>query len=156
MTDEELLSGYLDGRLDRAAAAALEARLDAEPALARRLRVLRAMRGALRDTAVPAPAALRARLKAAARAAAPEPAWRVLLREALSVRPGSFAAASAFAAALVMIAVRGDKPVQSVPPPSLPSLQGDFPETRWVKGEAHRALAAELWSEDEGGEDDAL
>lgn len=150
MTDEELLSEYVDGRLDRAAAAALESRLAAEPALAARLRLLRAMKGALGGLAVPAPAALKASLKAAARAAAPEPAWRMLLREAVAPRPGSFAAASAFAAALVMIAVRGEKPV-APPPPAAPVAA---PETRWIMGEANRALAAELWSDDEGGDED--
>lgn len=151
MTDEELLSGYLDGRLGGRDAAAFEARLSAEPDLARRLRVLRALKGALRDAAVPAPAALKASLKAAARAAAPEPAWRLLLREAFAARPGSFAAASAFAAALVMIAVRGERPAA---PPAAPAAPLASPETRWVTGEAHRALAAELWSDDEGGDGD--
>lgn len=150
MTDEELLSEYVDGRLDRPAAAALESRLAAEPALARRLRLLRAMKGALGGLAVPAPAALKASLKASARAAAPEPAWRLLLREAFAPRPGSFAAASAFAAALVMIAVRGEKPVT----PPTPAAPVAAPETRWVMGEANRALAAELWSDDEGGDED--
>lgn len=152
MTDEELLSEYVDGRLDRPAAAALESRLAAEPALARRLRLLRAMKGALGGLAVPAPASLKASLKAAARAAGPEPSWRLLLREAFSPRPGSFAAATAFAAALVMIAVRGEKP--AVPPPPTPPLQAESTGARWVTGEAQRALAAELWSDDEGGDED--
>jgi anti-sigma factor RsiW len=73
MTDEELISEYLDGRLGAADAAGLERRLAAEPGLAARLRVLRAMKDGLRSAAVPTPAALKARLKAAARVAAPGP-----------------------------------------------------------------------------------
>jgi anti-sigma factor RsiW len=153
MTDEELISEYLDGRLGAADAAGLERRLAAEPGLAARLRVLRAMKDGLRSAAVPTPAALKARLKAAARAAAPEPSWRLILREAFAPRPCSFAAATAFAAAVVLIAVRGERPQRPVPPPAAPVAS---PETGWSADEAQRALAAELWSDDEGGDDDAL
>lgn len=154
MTDQELLSEYADGRLDGASRAAFERRLEAEPALAARLRVLRAMQAGLRSSAVPAPAALRARLKAAARAAAPEPSWRLILREAFAPRPGSFAAATAFAAALLMVAVKGGKPV--APPPQAPAAAAPVPEASWTAGEAYQALGAELWSDDEGGDDDAI
>lgn len=154
MTDQELLSEYADGRLDGPARGAFERRLAAEPELASRLRLLRAMRDALRAEAKPAPAALRARLRAAARAAAPAPSWTELLREALSPRPWSLAAAGACAAALLMVAVDGSRP----PAPAAPaqSAGAPLPETRWVEGPAQRALAAELWSDDEGGDDDAL
>jgi anti-sigma factor RsiW len=151
MTDEELISEYLDGRLAAPDAAALERRLAAEPGLAARLRVLRAVKAGLKSAAVPAPAALRARLKAAARSAAPEPAWRMILREAFAPRPGSFAAATAFAAAVVLIAVRGEKPPRPVLPPILPVVS---PEAGPAPAQA--ALAVELWSDDEGGDDDAL
>lgn len=152
MTDEERLSQYLDGRLEPGARAAFESRLGAEPALARRLRVLAALKGALRDAAEPAPAALRARLKAAARAALPAPAplWRRLLREALSPEPWNLAAASAFAAAALMVALHRERGPDPVAPPAGVSAPA------WTASAEYQALGRELWSEDEGGDDDAI
>ncbi len=64
MNHDELLTDYLDERLDAEGRRRVEALLAADAGLARRLRLLRAMRGALRETEAPAPAGLKARLRA--------------------------------------------------------------------------------------------
>ena len=71
--EDTTLSDYVDGRLDSAEKAAFEARLARDPALAGRLRLLRAMRASLASCGRPMPADLKAALKREARARAARP-----------------------------------------------------------------------------------
>ena len=147
MNHDEELSDYLDGRLDAAGRARVEALLAADPALARRLRLYQAQREALRATASKAPADLKASLRAAAAESAERPTWRSLLREAFAPKPWAFGAASAFAAALVVMALRQEKPV--VP---APMVEAPAPAESWAPAQAQ--LASELWADDDGGDHD--
>lgn len=154
---DELLSEYLDGRLDAESRRRAESLLAADPALARRLRLLQAMRGALRATAEPAPGALRAALYAAAAQRAQRPSWRTLLKEALVPKPWAFGAASAFAAALVVLALRTHRPPAAPPAfaPAASSVESAAPVAAAPQWRAAQAqLAAELWTDDDGGDDD--
>lgn len=144
---ETLLSEYLDGRLDAAGRRRVEALLEADPALARRLRLMRAMRGALRASAVPAPAPLKAALRARAQERASRPSWLAALKEALQPKPWAFGAASAFAAALIVLSLRRE-------PPHAPRTEPASVQS-WTEGESYRELGRELWSDDEGGDDEA-
>ena len=150
MNHEEELSEYLDGRLDAAGRRRVEALLAADPALERRLRLLKAMRGALRAEAEPAPAGLKARLRAVAIERRERPSWLGRLRETFTPKPWAFAGASAFAAALVVLALRHDRPALPVPAPIAAEQQA------WTQGAEYRDLTADLWSDDEGGDDEAL
>lgn len=150
MNHDEDLSDYLDGRLDAAGRARVEALLAADPALARRLRLYQAQRAALRATASPAPADLKANLRAAAVERAERPTWRGLLKEAFAPKPWAFGAASAFAAAVVVLALRHDEPAKLPPAPVVAAAPA------WTQGADYRDLAQELWSDEEGGDDEAL
>jgi anti-sigma factor RsiW len=149
MNSDELLSDYMDGRLDAEGRRRVEALLAADAGLARRLRLMRAVRGALRETEAPAPAGLRASLRRAAAEAGERTSWLGLLKEALAPKPWAFGAASAFAAALVVLAVRHERPAPA-------ATAAPVAASAWTAGEANREAAADLWADDEGGDDDAL
>ncbi|HEX4048897.1 MAG TPA: hypothetical protein VH309_13720 [Elusimicrobiota bacterium] len=106
--DEQTLTDYLDGRLAPAERAAFEARLASEPALDRRLRLLRAMRGALQGGAKAMPADLKAALKREARARASKGrrSWLERLRSAFGGSGLGCGLGAAFAAALLTFAAR--------------------------------------------------
>lgn len=150
MNHDELLTEYMDGRLDAEGRRRVEALLAADAGLARRLRLMRAVRGALRETEAPAPAGLRARLSSSVSQADGRATWLDALKRALAPKPWAFGAASAFAAALVVLAVRRDRPVPAPQEAPVAAAQA------WTAGEANQDLAADLWADDEGGDDDAL
>lgn len=152
MNHDEELSEYLDGRLDAAGRRRVEALLAADPALERRLRLLTAMRSALRAEARPAPAGLKTRLKEAAERSAERPGWLSLLKEALAPRPWALAAAGA--AAVVVLALNRERPAAPPAPapvavvvPAAPVLTPDLTA-------ASAKLGAELWTDDDGGDHD--
>ena len=101
---------------------------------------------AIADTMAAAPADRKASLRAAALERAERPTWRSLLREAFAPKPWAFGAASAFAAALVVLALRHDKPVAPPPPVAVEAM----PDWRAASAE----LSAELWTDDDGGDHD--
>ena len=150
MNHEELLTDYLDGRLDAAGRREAEALLAADPALARRLRLLRAVRGALRAEAAPAPAALKARLRAAAAERASRPGWRDMVREAFSPRPWSWGAATACAAVLAAVLVRKDKAPAAAPAPLL--IEAAAPAAPAPEWDRARGELSQLWADDDGGD----
>ncbi len=106
--DEETLTDYLDGRMASAGKAAFEIRLAAEPALERRLRLLRAMRASLKRGARAMPADLKAALKREARARATKGrwSWREAWRSFFGGSGVGCGLGAAFAAALLAFAVR--------------------------------------------------
>ncbi|MBI3564684.1 MAG: hypothetical protein HY079_05760 [Elusimicrobia bacterium] len=150
--DDVRMSEYLDGRLTPGAAAAFERRLAGSPALARRVRLARLAREALRSTAAAMPADLKASLKAEARrraAAAAGPRWVDRLREALAVSPWACGAGAAFAAAALLVGVR----LATAPREDAAGVaRRDAPP---AAGAAERArLSADLWSDDDGSDRD--
>ena len=146
--DEETLTDYLDGRMAPAEAAAFEARLAAEPALERRLRLLRAMRAALGAGARRMPADLKAALKreARARAAKASPGWLEAWRSALGGSGVGCGIGAALAAALLSLAVR-------LALPSRASAPGARTAPAWNDAAASAGLKS-LWSEDDGRDRD--
>jgi anti-sigma factor RsiW len=145
--DEETLSDYLDGRLPPAEKAAFEGRLAVEPALDRRLRLLRAMRASLAAGARAMPEDLKASLKRQARARAPKPrlSWLESLRAAVGSGLGCGVGA-AFAAALLAFAVRLALPRRLAS--AAPSAA-----SAW-KDEAASAGLKRLWIDDDGRDGD--
>jgi anti-sigma factor RsiW len=142
--DEEELSDYCDGRMESEEKAAFERRLADEPALERRLRLLRAMKAALKATAPAMPADLKAALKREARARAEKPrtswldAWRASLRSGLGCGLGA-----AFAVAALAFAARL----------ALPRHHAARPAGSWSDAAASEGLKG-LWSDDDGRDGD--
>ncbi len=71
------------------------------------------------------------------------------MKDALAPKPWAFGAASAFAAALVVLAVRHERPAPVAAPVAPPAAA---PAADW--GPASADLAKELWADDDGGDDD--
>jgi anti-sigma factor RsiW len=143
--DEETLTDYFDGRMSPAERAAFEARLAAEPALERRLRLLRAMRASLKAGAPAMPADLKASLKRQARerAARPRVSWLESLRAALGSGLGCGVGA-AFVAALLAFAAKA----------ALPRRPSRAPAgTAWRDDAASAGLKG-LWVDDDGRDAD--
>ncbi|OGS39510.1 MAG: hypothetical protein A2506_03765 [Elusimicrobia bacterium RIFOXYD12_FULL_66_9] len=109
-------------------------------------RLLRAMKAALIASAPPMPSDLKAELKRMARARAPRPSWLELLRQSLSARPWAYGAGAAFAAAGLMIMLR----LSSAPSPATDPVTG--PVARVVPVSA--PPLADLWTDDDGGDED--
>ena len=146
--DEETLTDYIDGRMTPAEKAAFKGRLAAEPALERRLRLLRAMRAALKRGAVPMPADLKAALKreARARAAKARPSWREAWRSMFGSGLGCGLGA-AFAAALLALGVRFVLPRR-------PAASGSGPASPVWKDAAASDGLKSLWNDDDGRDRD--
>ncbi len=142
--DEETLSDYVDGRMTPGDRAAFERRLSDEPALARRLRLLRAMKASLAASAPAMPADLKAALKREARARAAGPrrsrleAWRAALRSGIGCGLGA-----AFAMAALAFAARL----------ALPRRHAAAPGPGWNDAAAAEGLQS-LWSDDDGRDRD--
>lgn len=160
MNDDELaLSDYLDGRLAGAERAAFEARLAAEPALARRLKLLRAMKAGLAAGAPQLPADLKARLlrQARERGLPGGPSWLDALRASLGGGPWAYGAGAAFAAASLGLALWLGR---SAGGPSGPGGEagpavGTLPAAAAMIGDPAVADGLRgLWSDDDGGEKD--
>jgi anti-sigma factor RsiW len=133
---DESLTDYLDGRMPLEDKAAFERRLEEDPALARRLRLLRAMRSSLKAGARAMPADLRAELKRRARASAPRPSWREFWRPGARLGCGLSAA---FAAALLAFAVKLALPRRG--PSAPPRVWTDVPAAEGLRN---------LWNDDDG------
>jgi anti-sigma factor RsiW len=144
--DEETLTDYLDGRMAPVDKAAFESRLAAEPALERRLRLLRAMRASLKGAAMAMPADLKASLKreARARAAKTRPSWREAWRARFGGSGVGCGLGAAFAAALLAFAVR-------LALPRRPSARAASPV--WNDAAASAGLKS-LWTDDDGRDRD--
>ena len=145
--DDELISDYLGGRLGPSEAADFKTRLDRNPVLAARFRFVRALRPSLAGALPPIPADLKAALKSQARARVGRSFWAERLLWALGSRPWSYGAAAAFAAAALILAVRlslPGRPGQEVSVVQVPAL--DAP--------AQPPELSELWSDDDGGDED--
>jgi anti-sigma factor RsiW len=144
--DEETLTDYVDGRMASVEKAAFEARLAAEPALDRRLRLLRAMRASLKGGARAMPADLKASLKREARSRAAEarPSWREAWRARFGGSGLGCGLGAAFAAALLAFAVR-------LVLPRRPSARAAAPE--WNDAAASAGLKS-LWTDDDGRDRD--
>ena len=142
--DEETLSDYFDGRMAPGERAAFERRRESEPALARRLRLLRAMKAALTASARAMPGDLKAALKREARARAAKPrfsrlkAWRSALRSGIGCGLGA-----AFAMGALALAARL----------ALPRRRAPKPAPAWNDAAASEGLKS-LWSDDDGRERD--
>jgi anti-sigma factor RsiW len=146
--DEETFTDYLDGRLTAAQRAAFEIRLAAEPALERRLRLLRAMRASLKRGAVAMPADLKAALKREARAPAAKrrPSWRETWRSVFGGSGVGCGLGAAFAAALLAIGVRFVLPRR-------PAVSGPAATPAWKDAAASDGLKS-LWTDDDGRDRD--
>ena len=147
--DEETLTDYLDGRMESAEKAAFEGRLAAEPALQRRLRLLRAMRDLLASGARAMPDDLKSALKseARARAAKSRPSWRATWRSVFGGSGLGCGLGAAFAAALLAFAVRLVLPRRS------PASAARAPGPVWNDAAASAGLKS-LWSDDDGRDRD--
>jgi anti-sigma factor RsiW len=152
MNEEELLSEYADGRLATAAKAAFEARMASDPALARRARVLKAMKSALAASAPKMPADLKSALKREARAAdvrRRRSPWRVALKDAFSAPWAFGAGAAAFGAAALVIALhRPSAPHAN--PKAAPAVSG---ASSFSDPAVSQSLES-LWHDDNGGDGD--
>lgn len=146
--DEETLTDYLDGRMAPAAKAAFEARLAADPALERRLRLLRAMRGSLKGGARAMPADLKASLlrEARARGAKPRRSWREAWRSMFAGSGLGCGLGAAFAATLLAFAVR-------LALPRRPAVSGPGAAPVWTDAAASAGLKS-LWNDDDGRDRD--
>ncbi|MEK7382662.1 MAG: hypothetical protein AAB262_05175 [Elusimicrobiota bacterium] len=148
--EEQRMSDYLDGWLAPGDKAAFEADLASDPNRARRLSLLRAMRAMLVASARPMPADLKAALKRLARARAPRSSWLDMLRQSLAERPWACGAGAAFAAAGLMIILRLAATQDSVLAPIARV------EPRHIESVASAGAEplAELWTDDDGGDQD--
>jgi anti-sigma factor RsiW len=148
--DDEILTGYLDGRLSPDEAAAFERRLSLEPALGRRLRLARAARELLRASAPAMPADLKESLKREARrraATARGPRWVDLLRSSLTASPWVYGVGAAFAAAALVVAVRFAAAPREE---AIGVARRDAPAAKAVRAK----VSADLWSDDDGSDHD--
>lgn len=107
-------------------------------------RMLRAMKKALIASAPPMPADLKAELMRLARARAPRPSWLDVLKESLTARPWAYGAGAAFAAAGALLVLRFAATPASGPAP-LPVAQA---------APAAPPPLADLWTDDDGGDED--
>jgi len=151
--DDQRMSDYMDGRLSPAEKAAFEADLLTDPFLARRWRLMRATKAALIASAPLMPADLKDALKYQARgrdrARVRRPSWMDVLRESLAARPWAYGAGAAFAAAGLTVVLR----LASAPGP-VPAPVARV-EPRPVESVASAAPPlAELWTDDDGGDED--
>lgn len=152
MNDEETLSDYVDNRLAREEHRAFEARLKADPALARRARLLRAMKSALAASAPPMPADLKAALKREARARAAAPSRLARLRAALTGGSWTYGiGAAAFAAAALALALRYAPPLRR--DGAGPGGGASNRAAGWSDQDLARGLEG-MWSDDSGGDND--
>ena len=147
--DEEALTDYLDGRMAPAEKDAFERLLAADPALERRLRLLRALRSSLAAGARAMPADLKAALKreARSRAAKDRPSWRKIWRSAFGGSGLGCGLGAAFAAALLAFAARLALPRRS----SAPAARTAAPI--WNDAAAAAGLKG-LWTDDDGRDRD--
>ena len=147
---DETLTDYLDGRLEPAERAAFEARLAAEPALALRLRAVRAARAALSATAPAMPADLKASLKREARrrASAAGPRWLEAARSALWAAPWGLGLGAAFAAALFAAAAH----LAAAPRGRLTEVASAAPSRHLDSAARLAEVSADLWSDDDGSD----
>lgn len=108
--DEAALAAFADGRLDATEGAELQARIDADPALAaalgRQRAALTLIIGAAEDTS--APMALRARIEALQ--AQPRRSWLGRLRDRVPALPAVLGTAAAAAAVIIAVVVSGGGP----------------------------------------------
>ena len=144
--DEETLTDYLDGRMAPADKAAFESRLAADPALQRRLRLLRAMRTSLATGARAMPADLKEALKreARVRAAKRRPSRFASWSSAFGGSGFGCGLGAAFAAALLAFAARMTLPRR---PPAFPAAPA------WNDAAASAGLKS-LWTDDDGRDRD--
>jgi hypothetical protein len=115
-------------------------------------RLDRAARAALRATAPRMPADLKAALKreARARVRAPAPSWREAARAVLSGSPWGYGLGAAFAAAALILAVRSALgPAATAPAVPVAAAKAEAP--RVPAAELAKA-SADLWSDDDGSD----
>jgi anti-sigma factor RsiW len=144
--DEGMLSDYLDGRLAPAERKAFEARLAAEPALDRRVRLARALKTSLAVSAPRMPADLKAALKREARSRRAKAAasWLEAAVAAFGASRGTaYGVGAAFAAAALTLALARRAPHARTLPAG--SAMTDAAASDGLK---------ELWSEDDGRDGD--
>ena len=109
----------------------------------------RLARAAMKSLLVPAPQSLKDELRRMARDRRPAPSMWDGLREALSGGAWAYGAGAAFAAAAVGVLI-----VRAVPEREAAPALTQRPVQR-VESVAPQALA-ELWSDDDGGDDDEI
>lgn len=148
--DDQRISDYLDGRLDPPRRAEFEARLALDQALARRLRLLRALKSALAGSASAMPADLKADLKRRARERSTCRSWPDLLRDSFGIGPWTYGVGAALAAACLAVVARFADAPRPVPAPV--ALIEPRPSVYALPAGA--APLADLWSDDDGGDDD--
>jgi anti-sigma factor RsiW len=149
--NDEALSDYVDGRPTPAQKEAFERRLSRDPALARRLRLLRAMKSSLSAAAPGMPADLKAALKREARA---RRSWREDWRAALGGASwAGFGLGAAFATAGAVLALRLAAPGGLAQRPTSPASSGLPAAAGWKDSAASQGLK-DLWSDDDGRDGD--
>lgn len=148
MSGEWTAGDYVDGRLDAGQRAAFERRMAADPALAREVRLLKAMKASLKGAGTPMPGDLKAALKRRAREGR-LPFWRRAWESLLDGGAWTYGTAAAAAAAGFLLAARLGGPGAE---PGAPVARGGAPaaETPAAAVEELR----ELWSEDDGRDED--
>lgn len=105
----------------------------------------RLAKAAMKSLIVPAPESLKAGLKRLARRPEPEASLWDGLRQALSGGAWAYGAGAAFAAAAVGVIVLRAIPVRETAVKSAPRVEAAAPQA-----------LAELWSDDDGGDDDEI
>ncbi|MBI2385753.1 MAG: hypothetical protein HYV14_07035 [Elusimicrobia bacterium] len=109
----------------------------------------RLAKAAMKSLLVPAPQSLKDELKRMARSRKPAPSIWDGLREALSGGAWAYGAGAAFAAAGVGMLI-----LRAVPGREAPPAVAERPVQR-IESAAPQALA-DLWSDDDGGDDDEI
>lgn len=110
----------------------------------------RLAKAAMKSLLVPAPESLKADLKRMARSRKPEPSIWDALREALSGGAWAYGAGAAFSAAAVGVVL-----LRAVPPREAAPSVAERPAPR-VEAEAQPRYLADLWSDDEGEDNDEI